>query len=178
MKQEYRARLSSDMDLQDFQLPQFWATYSAIEPSARALLTEPDRASKDGQRLSEFVAAVGELGMHGAVAAVALTWGAFDDLARLLGVSPATSIALVSRVIPWRDGPGGTTNAILYSWGVGGHPQAMRWASGIITDHGDVLAQGLAERLVFAVESAALLSGRSIPQQADDFLHRFFASAR
>ena len=115
--------------------------------------------------------------MHGAVAAVALTWGALEDLARVMGGRTATTIALVSRVVPWRDGPGSTTNAILYSWGVGGHPQAMRWANGIITDHGDVLAQGLGERLVFAVESTALLSTRSFDQQAHDFLERFFTDA-
>ena len=166
------------MDLRDFQLAQFWATYGDVEPVARALLTETDRAAKDGQRLSEFVATVVQLGMHGAVAAVALTWGALDDLARVMGVRPATTIALVSRVVPWRDGPGATTNAILYSWGVGGHPQAMRWANGIITDHGDVLARGLGERFVFAVESAALLSGRSFDQQAEHFLERFFTGTR
>ena len=166
------------MDLRDFQLAQFWATYGDVEPVARALLTETDRAAKDGQRLSEFVATVVQLGMHGAVAAVALTWGALDDLARVMGVRPATTIALVSRVVPWRDGPGATTNAILYSWGVGGHPQAMRWANGIITDHGDVLARGLGERFVFAVESAALLSSRSFDQQAEHFLERFFTGTR
>ncbi|HZB66688.1 MAG TPA: hypothetical protein VE503_04635 [Ornithinibacter sp.] len=166
------------MSLEDFQLPEFWATYSDIEPLVRALLMEPDRAAKDGQRLSDFVAAVGERGMHGAVAAVALTWGALDDLARVLGVRTATTISLVSRVVPWRDRPGATTNAILASWGVGGHPQAMRWAKGIITDHGDVLARGLAERLVFAVETAALLSRRSPEEQAEVFLERFFTGVR
>ena len=53
------------MDLQDFRLTQFWATYSDVEPVARALLTEPDRAIKDGQRLSEFVARVGDWGCTG-----------------------------------------------------------------------------------------------------------------
>ena len=86
-------------------MAQFWATYSDIEPVARALLTETDRATKDGQRLSEFVAAVGKLGTHGAVAAVALTWGSLEDLARVMGVRTATTIALVSRVVPGATGP-------------------------------------------------------------------------
>ena len=91
------------IDVDDFQLPQFWAAFRGIEPPARALLTETDHAAKDGHRLSHFVAAVGELGMHGAIAAVALTWCALEDLAGTLGVRTATTVALVSRVVPWRD---------------------------------------------------------------------------
>ena len=166
------------IDVDDFQLPQFWAAFRGIEPPARALLTETDHAAKDGHRLSHFVAAVGELGMHGAIAAVALTWCALEDLAGTLGVRTATTVALVSRVVPWRDRPGVTTNAILSSWGVGGHPQAMRWAQGIIRDHGDLLARGLAERLVFAVQTSALLSSRSLEEHASDFLERFFSGVR
>ena len=85
---------------EDFQQPEMRATYANVEPYTRALLTESDRTLKDGQRLSDFVDGVRALGMHGAVAAVALTWCSLDDLARVLGVRTATTIALVSRVVP------------------------------------------------------------------------------
>ena len=167
------------MSHEDFQLPEFWATYSDIEPLVRALLMEPDRAAKDGQRLSDFVAAVGERGMHGAVAAVALTWGALDDLAGVLGVRTATTISLVSRVVPWRVPAGRDHQRDPRVLGCRrASSRRCGCARGIITDHGDVLARGLAERLVFAVETAALLSRRSPEEQAEVFLERFFTVVR
>lgn len=117
--------------------------------------------------------------MHGAVAAAALTWFSLSGLARVFGREARTAIALVSRVVPWRDHAGVATNALLAAWAAGGHPDAMKWMDDVGSQHGpEVLATGLGHRLVFAIESTGLLTGNSSQEVAASFLEAFFPNVR
>ncbi len=159
--------------------PEMWTTYSDIEQVTRDLLLETDRATKDGPRLDAFVEKITTYGVHGAWAAGALTWCSLDVLADVMGVRPATTIALISRVVPWRDSAGVTINSLLAALGGGGHSDVFRRAQQVDELEGPgYLARGLGQRMIFATEAAGLLSSRSSSEVAAEFVEAFFTDVR
>ncbi|KGN39542.1 hypothetical protein [Knoellia subterranea] len=158
----------------DFQQPEMWLTYSDLRELTHALLRAPD----DHDVQTAFASAVAGLGMHGLVAAVAMASCATVDLGSIMGCRPATGVALMSRVRPWRDKLGVATQAMLSAWLANNHRQAMLWADQQIEKgQAEQLAHALGERLVFAVESTALLGSLSSDEYVESFVTRFFNHA-
>lgn len=153
---------------QEFDRPEMWLTYADIRTPTRAHFL-------DGAPLDELAEALAHLGMHGFAAGFAITTCALDDFARILGRPPQTAVALLGRVPAWADESGRALNAMLSSWVFDRHAEALKWADQAHSQgRGDELAKGLAERMHFAIEAAALLNGRSVPEQFADFDRRFF----
>lgn len=159
-----------------FDQPEMWNTYSDLKRPTYLLLTEPDLEVKDGRWLTQWAADVDRLGMHGHVAGLALTWGALGELGDLLGKHPRTIVAMLGRAPHWRDPAGKQIQNIVSSWGHGSHAQVFSWVEQLEESAPRRLSGGLGERLIFAVETAALWSGVSSEERGRDFCKRFFAN--
>lgn len=157
----------------DFQMPDMRITYNGLKEPTRHLLTN----AKNDDALQTFANTIEGLDLHGVVGALALTTCALDDLTSVLGRPAATGVALLSRAIPWRsDSLGVNTQALLSSWVARSYRQAMGWADQeIARGNLNALGRGLGERLVFAVETTALLSRPTPDAHAESFVDRFFS---
>jgi len=156
------------IDPRDFERPELWLTYEDVRPALRLHF-------QDGVPLGELAATLGRLGMHGAVAGFAVAVCTLDDLAKEMARPPQTAVALLGRFPAWADDFGRQVNAMLSAWVFERHPEAMRWAKQALDEgQGSDLAAALAERIHFAIDATALLAGRSLQEQHEDFDHRFF----
>ena len=105
---------------------------------------------KDPDALESFTATVAEHEMHGLAAATAVTACSLFELASLEQRRPATIVALMSRVVPWRDPVGVVVHAILSAWVHRNHAQALAWIQLELAEgRCSAVARALGERLVF-----------------------------
>ena len=158
---------------QDLGPEELWSHYLVIESAVRRVLGQ----GKDPDALESFTATVAEHEMHGLAAATAVTACSLFELASLEQRRPATIVALMSRVVPWRDPVGVVVHAILSAWVHRNHAQALAWIQLELAEgRCSAVARALGERLVFCLESAGLLSGMSAEERALAFAGRFFTA--
>jgi hypothetical protein len=166
------------IDLREFRRPEMWETYDDLEAPARALLTQHKPRASDGEPLTAFIKAVNGRGLDGAVAATTLVTQACVLLAEALRCHPSTVVALVSRVVPWRDKCGAAINSILSAWVAHNDAQALVWCQWLVDDgYGAALARGLGERLLFLVESSAVMKAQEPWEEGGAFADVFFDQA-
>ena len=150
-------------------------TLAELRPKVTVLLTQTGGTKPDGEPLTGFTTEAVRLGTRGAVAAAILCASSCELLAESLDRPPATAVALVSRVVPWRDAGGVTVNAVLSAYVNNNPTQALTWIEQLREEGlSEGLARGLGERLIYCVESAALLSSRPAEEFARTYVDRFF----
>ncbi|WP_156971548.1 hypothetical protein [Knoellia flava] len=150
-------------------------TLAELRPSAVKLLTRTDGGKPDGEPLTEFTSQVLSLGTPGLVAAGVLNASACALLAEEMGRQGRTVVAVLSRVVPWRHEGGVAINAILSAYVAHNPRQALTWIEREVTEgRAEGLARGFGERLIFCVESAGLLGGRSSDEVVAAYLEAFF----
>jgi hypothetical protein len=144
-----------------------------IEASARRLMAQ----AGDGDVIDEVTAEVAALGLDGLMALSALTAYSVIELAEVEGRRPASIVAQMSRVTPWRDEVGVVVHAVLSAWVSLNPPQAVIWLEREVRAGRSIpVVRSLAERLTFCIGSAAIFSGMSPSARADQFADRFFGA--